>query len=72
MFCGCFEGLAGIHRCSDVAVMETFRNEWIDKTQCLSFPFFILFCKQIYINIYLCIYGISFSSNKHVMRFLLK
>lgn len=64
MFCGCFEGLAGIHRCSDVAVMDTFRNEWIDKNQYLHFPFFFLFK--------LCIYRISSSSNKHVMRFLLK
>lgn len=31
MFCGGFEGLDGIHRCSDVAVIEAFRNEWIDK-----------------------------------------
>lgn len=42
MFCGGFEGLDGIHRCSDVAVIEAFRNEWIDKNGIYLSLFFFL------------------------------
>lgn len=62
MFCGAFEGLVQIHRCSDLAVMGAFRNEWTDKTDIYLSPFLLFKC---------CMYGISFSSNKHVMRFFL-
>jgi len=40
MLCGCFEALAGVHGCSDVAVRETFRNEWTDKNSICIFLFF--------------------------------